>query len=138
MMTIGTMNRQFRPPERFFSAGADGGAGGGGGGGGGGGVRQICWVGDASAGDCGRGIRLVGPSAGGPGGRNCAGGGSGRLGGGGWRLAGSGGRLPLSRQPGCPGRWGGVICAILPHAEGAGAHCRCSDSASPELAFTPR
>jgi hypothetical protein len=87
----------------------------GGGGGGAGGVRWICWVGRASAGDGGLWILCVGPtSAGRYRARSCSVGGSGRLGGGGLRVGGPGGGIPLLRQSGCPGRCGGVTCAILP------------------------
>jgi hypothetical protein len=102
--------------------GGGGGAGRGGGrptGGGGpaGGRGRNCSVGTASGGRCRERSASVGASGGvGRGIRRVAGSGGG---------GGGGGGTPLPRQPGCPGRCGGVVtCAILPHRRDLAGQCR--------------
>jgi hypothetical protein len=121
MIAIRTIDCGLRNLRRFLTSGcARLGGGGGDGRPAGGGCRRICSVGDQSAGDCGRRNCSVGPgSAGRRRARSCSVGGSGCPRRGSRWVAGSGGGVRLPRQPGGPGRWGGVISAILPHQQHA-------------------
>ena len=110
--------------------GGGGGAGRGGGGGGPGRCGGRPTGGGAPAGGRGRNCSVGTGSGGRCRDRSASVGASGRLGSGIRRVAGSGGGggggggVPLPRQPGCPGRCGGVVtCAILPHWRDLAGQC---------------